>query len=78
MDRQREDADDELAGLAPDIEIERICRGVEPSEDRRGTDGAGVRIDRASDARELVVAQRAAAIIEHRQTIDSGRCATPS
>src|SRR5438552_2122510 len=63
MLRQREDADDKLATIARDIEIERVRRGIDAAEDRRGAGRARARIDRARDARELVFAQRTAPIV---------------
>src|SRR5207245_10123809 len=72
-----EESDHEVATIARDIEVERVGRGIEAAEDRCGAGRARARIDRARDARELVFAQRAAAIVEHRHTIDSGTAFRP-
>src|SRR5207302_5126634 len=78
MLRKSEESDHEVATITRDIEVERVRRGIEAAEDRCGAGRARSRIDRARDPRELVFAQRPAAIVEHRHTIDSGPGFRPS
>src|SRR5438093_13547556 len=70
---KRGHANDELATITRDVEVERVRRCLETAKYRRRVRGARAWIDRLSDTRELFVTQRAAAIVGHRHTIDSGR-----